>query len=142
MKAAHSTFARGRRVIVRLKDGTKFIDRFVDNTSVHIVFEGQRIARQAIKSISIYRPPLYTWVLPPRGYYSVNSVQVIEFPNQCPLVSHCENVLCGQPLSANWECPEHGKVRLRPHETLAEVPPPPLPKFRKAKKHVTFRKQT
>jgi hypothetical protein len=58
MKCAHTTVYRGKRVLVRMKDGTKFIDRFHDSTHNQVVLQGCRVLRSAIKSMSIYREPL------------------------------------------------------------------------------------
>lgn len=98
-------------------DGTKFVDRFIDCTRVQLVFDKRRVARKDIKSMSIYRAPAYVWLAPRQG--TVNLELAAEFPNQCPHVDFTQ-VLCSQPLNGNGECPEHGKVRMRPREKLED----------------------
>jgi hypothetical protein len=123
MKAAtHGGVARGKRVLVRLVDGTKFIDRFIDRTRVQLVFATRRIARKDIKSMTIYRALQYTWI--ESRYGTINLEHAAEFPNQCPNVD-ASSVLCSQPLNGNGECPQHGKIRLRPREKVEEPKPEP-----------------
>jgi hypothetical protein len=118
------TILQGQRVLVKLSDGTKFVENFVDRTSGTVVFSNRRVAREDIKSMSIYRRPPFTWL--ELNGYDVDLDFASEFPDQCPLRERASfNVqettnLCTQPLNANGECPEHGKVRLRPREKLEE----------------------
>lgn len=115
---------RGKQVLVRLNDGTKFVEKFVDRTSTTFIFAGRRVARQDIKSMAPYRRMPFTW-LEPNGY-EVDLDFAAEFSDQCPLRERASfNVqestrLCAQPLNDKGECPEHGKVRLRPREKLEE----------------------
>lgn len=118
------TMVRGQQVIVKLNDGTKFTENFVDITSGAIVFSKRRVAREDIKSMSIYRRPPFTWL--ELNGYTVDLDFAAEFPQQCPLRERASfnvqetTTLCSQPLNAKGECPEHGKVRLHPREKLED----------------------
>lgn len=52
----HTGFKRGTHLYVRMKDGTKFTDKFYDKGSGYVVFESRgKIALKMIKSIGIKR---------------------------------------------------------------------------------------
>jgi hypothetical protein len=120
-----------------MRDGTKFIDKYVDCTRAHLVLDNHRVARADVKSMTIYREPSYTWV--ERNGLKVDMKQAQEFRNQCPLV-HYNDGLCAQPLSVTGECPEHGKVRLLPREELPKEEKAVWQRFPKRRRHVTFKK--
>jgi hypothetical protein len=55
-KATHGTFCRGKRVILRMRDGRIVIDKFVETRSRYLVFEQLgKVLRQDIDSATIYR---------------------------------------------------------------------------------------
>jgi hypothetical protein len=55
-RATHGTFARGKRVILRMRDGRILIDKFVETRSRYLVFEKLgKILREDIDSATIYR---------------------------------------------------------------------------------------
>ena len=55
-KTPHSATYRGRRVFIKLMDGTSFIDRFQDRTDKFIVLkEHGRIYKRDLKSFSDYK---------------------------------------------------------------------------------------
>jgi hypothetical protein len=55
-KATHGTFARGKRVIVRMRDGSIVIDKFVETRSRYLVFEELgKVLREDIDSATIYK---------------------------------------------------------------------------------------
>ena len=50
----HTSTYKGRRVRVKLKDGTVFVDKFLDEKSQHIIFEEHgRIAKSDVVNFSI-----------------------------------------------------------------------------------------
>ena len=54
MGCAHTNFARGKRVLVTLRDGTSRIDWFVEARSKFIVLKNAgRVNREDLKSIQI-----------------------------------------------------------------------------------------
>ena len=53
--AAHSEFRKGQRVIVHLKGGSKVVGKYTGKESKFIVIDNQRIPRETIRQISIYR---------------------------------------------------------------------------------------
>ena len=56
MKCAHTTFAKGKRVIVLLRDGSEWIDWFVEARSKFIVLrKAGRVMRSDLKSVLIPR---------------------------------------------------------------------------------------
>ena len=126
---------QGRKVTVKLLDGTRFVDTFKDNTSRHVIFDERgRIPRDSIKKIVRFIDRPYRWKMP-RDTNQFDAAQAKEFPNLCPYRNwvntdpsysgrngfltgfqggHWEN--CGHVLDENGNCEEHGKVRLNPHE--------------------------
>jgi hypothetical protein len=55
-KATHGTFYRGKRVVLRMRDGRIVIDRFVETRSRYLVFEELgKVLREDIASATIYR---------------------------------------------------------------------------------------
>ncbi|MBZ5608791.1 MAG: hypothetical protein LAP38_11060 [Acidobacteriia bacterium] len=55
-KATHGTFSRGKRVILRMRDGRIVIDKFVETRSRYLVFEELgKVLREDIDSATIYR---------------------------------------------------------------------------------------
>lgn len=139
---------KGRKMLVKLLDGTKFVDVFDDQTSRHVIFkERGRIARDQIKKMSPYIDPGWNWIKTssPQDF---DSAQAKEFPNLCPLRKwintdptysgrngfitgfqggHWE--VCQKVLSAEGKCEEHGQVRYSPHHKFDE--PDEKPSLRK-----------
>lgn len=58
MRCPHTTVYRGKRVLIRMKDGTTFIDHFHDSTHNTIILREHRVLRSALRSMSIYREPV------------------------------------------------------------------------------------
>ena len=55
-KATHGTFYRGKRVLLRMRDGRIAIDKFVEARSRYLVFEELgKVLREDIDSATIYR---------------------------------------------------------------------------------------
>lgn len=55
-KNPHTGFKRGTHLFVRMKDGTKFTDKFYDKGSGYVVFEHHgKVELKLIKSIGIKR---------------------------------------------------------------------------------------
>lgn len=54
--STHSSTKKGKRVRITLKDGTVFIDKFLDTGSGWIKFENHgRIDKKLIKNFTIYK---------------------------------------------------------------------------------------
>lgn len=52
----HNGTTKGKRVFVKLKDGTIFVDKFVDSTSTRLHFEEEGwIKKSNVITFSIYR---------------------------------------------------------------------------------------
>ena len=52
----HTHFRRGKRVIVTLTDGHRFVDKFIDRMNKYITLqEHGRIQTKDIRAITIYR---------------------------------------------------------------------------------------
>lgn len=114
---------RGKQVLVRLNDGTKFVEKFVDRTSTTFIFAGRRVLRADIKSMTPYRQPEYRWLTPGNSDF-VDADAIKAFPNQCPITGTDENAApCGHLLSKDGVCEEHGKVRLSPREKIKDDEP-------------------
>lgn len=125
--------------MVKLLNGTRFVDTFKDNTSRHVVFEEQgRIPRDQIKRMSPYVDPGFVWVTT-RHTEEFDAKQAKEFPEICPLrkwdFETRQYHTCGQGLNAHGECPEHKKVRYTVHEAAQEA------KERQEKDRPTLRKE-
>lgn len=56
-KQAHTVVARGKRVRVVLKDGTEFVDKFIERRPHDLIFEGRKVAAADVQSLTIYRAP-------------------------------------------------------------------------------------
>ena len=55
-KATHGTFYRGKRVILRMRDGRIIVDKFVETRSRYLVFEELgKVLREDIASATIYK---------------------------------------------------------------------------------------
>ena len=55
MGCPHTTFYRGKKVRVCLKDGTDFIDKYQSTNRRCITFKEHIVQRDFIKSITIYK---------------------------------------------------------------------------------------
>jgi hypothetical protein len=130
---------KGRKMLVKLIDGTKFVDVFDDQSSRHVIFkERGRIARDQIKKMSPYVEEGFVWITV-NNPNEIDTAQTKEFPNLCPLRKwentdpsysgrngfltgfsggHWEN--CHKLLDAHGVCPEHGKVRFTVTEAARE----------------------
>jgi hypothetical protein len=55
--AGHKSIRPGQRALVWLKRGTSFVDRFLEDKDVHLVFEEHgRVASALVRTVSVYRP--------------------------------------------------------------------------------------
>jgi hypothetical protein len=129
---------KGRKVLVKLTDGTKFVDEFVDNTSTRIVLkEHGRIRRDFIKKLSPYVEQGFSWI-GVRHPEEFDVKQAREFPQLCPLRKWRTGdgyYTCQQGLDEHGKCPEHGQVRFNPHEAAKAA------KERLEKEKPTLRKE-
>jgi hypothetical protein len=123
--SAHTSTFKGKRVLVKLKDRTKIVDKFIDSTSRYIILDkAGRVEKETVKAMTIYREPQYRW----KKTQHFDEEQAKAFPNLCPIQTWvhgtgtlhngqaADYVTCGQPLCPNGHCEEHGKVRFRPRE--------------------------
>lgn len=57
-KTPHTSFPKGKRVIVGLKDGTKIVDKFIrrDKSRKIVVLENQTIELKKIRFMGYYKP--------------------------------------------------------------------------------------
>jgi len=56
-KATHTGFTRGKKIFVKLRNGEKFIDKFLENTSRTMIFYNMgEINNRDISSATIYKP--------------------------------------------------------------------------------------
>jgi len=55
MRTPHTRVYRGKRVMVEMLDGTKFVDKFLEKDSRHIYFQGRTIPRGRVKSFKIVK---------------------------------------------------------------------------------------
>jgi hypothetical protein len=105
---------KGRRVLVKLVNGTKFVDTFVDNTSRQVIFkEHGRISRDQIKKTIPYVEEGFVWerTRDPNG---IDDKQAKDIPSICPMRNWSSGpgwVTCMKPLDDHGTCTEHGKVR-------------------------------
>ena len=54
--STHSSTNKGKRVFIKMKDGTSFVDKFMDTGSGWIEFEERgRVQKKDIKNFSIHR---------------------------------------------------------------------------------------
>lgn len=51
----HTAAHRGKRIRVTLKDGTTFIDKFVERVGKTIIFEKHKVEKSNITAFSIYK---------------------------------------------------------------------------------------
>jgi hypothetical protein len=60
MSGDHFSCMPGKRVLVKLKDGTTFIDKFVDRKGKWLHFEAHpRIRREKVKMFTLYKGATY-----------------------------------------------------------------------------------
>jgi len=57
MKQAHSSAPRGKKIRVVLKDGTEFVDKFIERRPSTVVFAEHVVRVGDMKSFTIYREP-------------------------------------------------------------------------------------
>lgn len=56
MKTPHTGTHRGTRVLIRLKDGERIVDKFHERTKKYVMLEsGRQLLRRDIKSFAIYK---------------------------------------------------------------------------------------
>jgi hypothetical protein len=56
MRTPHNSTNKGKRVYVQLKDGTEFVDKFLDKKGHYCFFEQQgKVRRRDIKVFTIYK---------------------------------------------------------------------------------------
>lgn len=125
MSGLHTSTYKGKRVFIRLKDGTKFDDVFLDRTSRCVVLkERGRVEVELLKTMTIFREKPFRWV----KAQHLDQAQAQEFPNLCPIQSWepgtgpvhggtvAEYTTCQNVLTPDGECEDHGKVRFKPYE--------------------------
>lgn len=56
MRTPHTSTYQGKRVLVVMKDGTRFVDKFIGKKSTKVEFDNHLIDRGSIKSFTIYKP--------------------------------------------------------------------------------------
>ena len=56
MAQRHTHCQPGKRVLVRLRDGGAFIDKFVGNTGRLLIFENHRVRTKHVQSFTLYKP--------------------------------------------------------------------------------------
>ncbi|MDB4575398.1 hypothetical protein N9112_00380 [bacterium] len=62
MGKLHRTFYRGKKILVRLKDGKKLVDHYVGKTAKHIILKKNgKILTKQIASTTIYREGDSKW---------------------------------------------------------------------------------
>jgi hypothetical protein len=54
-KQAHTVAPMGKRVLVVLKTGERFVDKFKGKKGRRVFFDGQCVEKENIKSMTIYR---------------------------------------------------------------------------------------
>lgn len=55
MKTPHTSCRRGKRVRVKLADGTKFIDKFKEKVGKHVYFDHHEVLMGEIRSFTIVK---------------------------------------------------------------------------------------
>lgn len=55
MRTPHTSCRKGKRVIVTLKDGSRFIDKFLEQTGKFNLFENHRVKTSEILSFGIFK---------------------------------------------------------------------------------------
>lgn len=59
-RRGHTACRRNKRVLVKLMDGTEFIDRFIDRTGRYVEFKQRgRVPQIEIKTFTIYKGSLH-----------------------------------------------------------------------------------
>lgn len=54
--APHSSFRKGTKIFIRMKDGTDLIDTFEDRTGKFVILKsGKKLTLEGVKSIGIYK---------------------------------------------------------------------------------------
>lgn len=138
---------QGRKVLIKLIDGTKIVDIFKDNTSRHIILaEYGRVRRDQVKKMTPWIEPQYLWADASGKGRKIDNDQAKAFPNICPVQdwvpgtfveglggTGAQYTTCLKVLSKDGVCPEHGKVRFSGFEkredddaktpTLRKTPP-------------------
>lgn len=54
MRLGHTGCHPGKRVMVILRDGTRFVDKFVERTKTQVVFENHTVHKGLIRVFSLY----------------------------------------------------------------------------------------
>lgn len=55
MRTPHTAVKKGKRVMVKLKSGERFVDKFLDRKGHYVIFENHKVVKGNIKSFSIYK---------------------------------------------------------------------------------------
>jgi hypothetical protein len=55
LRAPHTSAPKGKRVRVVLRNGEVFVDKFVERTARHVVFETRAVRTRDLKSFTITR---------------------------------------------------------------------------------------
>lgn len=55
MKTPHTAVKKGKRVMVKLKSGERFVDKFMDRKANYVIFENHKVVKGDIKSFGIYK---------------------------------------------------------------------------------------
>lgn len=55
-KKTHTTFAKGTKCFVKLKDGETFVAKFVDRNDRFVFFEGRKVPHSELASCGKYVP--------------------------------------------------------------------------------------
>lgn len=55
MRTPHTAVRKNKRVLVKMRDGIMFIDKFMDRDSRHVYFEGRTVPRSQIESFKIVK---------------------------------------------------------------------------------------
>lgn len=54
-KAPHLSVRQGKRVKVLLRDGSEFIDKFIESKSKYVIFQNRQVNNNKIRSMIIYK---------------------------------------------------------------------------------------
>lgn len=60
-KQAHTSAPIGAKVLVVLKSGTRFVDKFREKKNNNIIFDNVKIKSKDVKSFTIYRHIQKNW---------------------------------------------------------------------------------
>jgi len=55
MKMPHTSTYKGKRVYVRLKNGERFVAKFMDRKGKFIIFDTRMVSSGEVKAFAIYR---------------------------------------------------------------------------------------